>query len=55
MKNLKCKSHEMLKGPIEEDHPMYQCDFQEEISLQENSVFLEGRGLDQVISQCSVT
>lgn len=55
MKNLKCKRHEMLKGPIEEDNPMYQCDFQEEISLQEKSVFLEGRGLHQVISQCSVT
>lgn len=42
----------MLKGPIREDHVLfvYPRDCQEQIIFQAESVFLEGRGLDQVIS-----
>lgn len=45
----------MLQRPTEEYHVLsIREDFQEEKCLQEESGFLVGRGLDQVIGQCSM-
>jgi len=55
VKNLKCKNHKLLIGPIEQEHIKFiHGDFQEEEQVCKQTLFLEGRGLDQVISQCSM-
>lgn len=46
VKNLKCISHEMLTGPIEEGHVVfYPWWFPKELSLHAESVFLEVESL----------